>query len=345
MAMVELYRVTSNRRYLEQAQYFIDVRGYGLFQDPEARFGTQYYQNHVPLRDMQQITGHAVRAVYLNAGAADVHAETGETVLMTAMERLWHNMTGKRMYVSGGLGSRYEGEAFGEDYELPNARAYTETCAAIGSVMWNWRMLAATGDARYTDLIEWTLYNAVLPGLSLDGQGYFYQNPLADDGHHRRQAWFGCACCPPNVARLLPSLPGYFYTTSDDAVWGAFVRRKRRSLTLPDGRAVKLQQRTQYPWDGAITIEVQSAGEYAIMLRVPLVPKRCTSTINGEATDQALTAGNVCRAAANLAEGDQIELRLPMPVRYIESHHTSPKIRAALRSRAGRCCIAWKERP
>jgi hypothetical protein len=320
MALVELYRVTGNRRYLDQAQYFVDVRGYGLFQDPQARFGTQYYQNHVPLRDMEQITGHAVRAVYYNAGAADLHAETGDAALMTALDRLWHNMTGKRMYVSGGLGSRYEGEAFGEDYELPNARAYTETCAAIGSVMWNWRMLALTGDARYSDLIEWTLYNAMLPGLSLDGQTYFYQNPLADDGHHRRQAWFGCACCPPNVARMLPSLPGYFYSTSNDGVWVHLYAENDAQLTLPDGRMVKLQQRTNYPWDGTITIEVQSAGEYTIMLRVPAWCQDATLTINGEPSDQSLTPGSYVALHRSWQVGDQVELRLPMPVRYMESH-------------------------
>jgi hypothetical protein len=320
MALVELYRVTGNRRYLDQAQYFVDVRGYGLFQDPQARFGTQYYQNHVPLRDMEQITGHAVRAVYYNAGAADLHAETGDAALMTALDRLWHNMTGKRMYVSGGLGSRYEGEAFGEDYELPNARAYTETCAAIGSVMWNWRMLALTGDARYSDLIEWTLYNAMLPGLSLDGQTYFYQNPLADDGHHRRQAWFGCACCPPNVARMLPSLPGYFYSTSNDGVWVHLYAENDAQLTLPDGRMVKLQQRTNYPWDGTITIEVQSAGEYALMLRVPAWCQDATLTINGEPSDQSLTPGSYVALHRSWQVGDQVELRLPMPVRYMESH-------------------------
>jgi len=321
MALVELYRVTGNRRYLAQAQYFIDVRGHGMLQHSRAHFGSTYYQDHVPLREMEQITGHAVRAVYLNAGAADVHAETGETVLMTALDRLWHNMTGKRMYVSGGLGSRYEGEAFGEDYELPNTRAYTETCAAIGSVMWNWRMLAATGDARYSDLIEWTLLNAMLPGLSLDGQTYFYQNPLADDGHHRRQAWFGCACCPPNVARMLPSLPGYFYTTSDDGVWVHLYAENDAQLTLPDGRMVNLQQRTQYPWDGTITIEVGSAGEYAIMLRIPAwCQNDATLTLNGEPNDQALTPGTYVALRRSWQEGDQIELRLPMPVRYMESH-------------------------
>ena len=217
MALVELYRETGERRYLRPGA-ILRRRARHAARQPR-RHDPAYHQDHEPFREQDEIVGHAVRAVYLNAGATDLYAETGEPALLEALDRLWENMTGRRMYVSGGIGSRYEGEAFGGDFELPNERAYTETCAAIGSVMWNWRMLALDGEARYADLMEHTLYNAVLPGLSLDGQRYFYQNPLADDGTHRRQPWFGTACCPPNVARLLASLPGYFYSAADDGVW------------------------------------------------------------------------------------------------------------------------------
>ena len=160
-------------------------------------------------------------------------------------------MTRREMYVSGGIGSRWQGEEFGRDWELPNERAYTETCAAIGSVMWNWRLLALDGDARYADLLEWTLYNAVLPGISLDGQQYFYQNPLANDGSHRRQEWFGCACCPPNIARLLAQVPGYFYSLGDDrSVWVHLYAAGEARLVFPAGGSVTLRQETRYPWDG-----------------------------------------------------------------------------------------------
>ena len=250
MALVELSRVTGNRRYLRQARFFVDARGHGLLGRPYGEHDPSYSQDHRPLREQDEVVGHAVRALYLYSGATDVYAETGEKALLDALGRLWTNMTTRRMYVSGGLGSRYEGEAFGEDFELPNSRAYTETCAAIGSVMWNWRMLMLEGEARYADLIETTLYNAVLPGISRDGQSYFYQNPLADDGQHRRQPWFGCACCPPNVARLLASLPGYLYGISDGRIWVHLYAEGEADIGLGETGVVRVEQRTRYPWDG-----------------------------------------------------------------------------------------------
>jgi len=213
MALVELARATGEDKYLKQAEFHVGVRGQGSIG------GGVYLQDHVPFRELHEVIGHAVRAIYLSAGATDLFLETGEAAVNTALAHQWDNMTQRRMHVSGGLGARYEGEAFGIDYELPNARAYTETCAAIASVMWNWRMLQHHGEARFADVMELALYNGVLSGLSLDGQSYFYQNPLADDGTHRRQEWFGCACCPPNIARLLASLTGYFYSVDNDSVY------------------------------------------------------------------------------------------------------------------------------
>ncbi|HSH78989.1 MAG TPA: beta-L-arabinofuranosidase domain-containing protein, partial [Herpetosiphonaceae bacterium] len=316
MALVELARETREARYRHQAQYFLDVRGRGLVG------GKPYHQDHRPFRELDRMTGHAVRAVYLNAGATDIYAETGEPALRLALDRLWNNMTTRQMYVSGGIGSRYDGEAFGKDHELPNERAYTETCAAIGSVMWNWRMLALNGDARYADILETTLYNAVLCGLSHDGQSYFYQNPLADDGTHRRQAWFGCACCPPNVARLLASLPGYFYSLSeDDNIWVHLYAQGSARIELVDGRIVALRQQTRYPWNGEVTVEVQSEGTFGLLLRLPgWCEAGLELEINGRPFAGDLTAGTYAEIRRTWRTGDTVRLKLPMPVRRIECH-------------------------
>jgi uncharacterized protein len=301
------------------------VRGHGLLgtrqyhQIHGLRGGREYQQDHRPFQDQHEIVGHAVRAVYLNAGATDVYAETGDQDLLKALERLWDNMTTRKMYVSGGIGARYDHESFGKDYELPNARAYAETCAAIGSVMWNWRMLMLDGDARYGDLMELTLYNAVLAGLSLDGQSYFYQNPLADDGEHRRQPWFGVACCPPNIARLLASLPGYFYSTSAEGVWVHLYANSTADIRLDEDHTIQLKQRTDYPWGEDIRIEVEGEGDFALMLRVPSwCEDGCELTVNGETSEDHGSSGSYAEIRRTWQPGDTVHLRLPMPVRRVE---------------------------
>jgi DUF1680 family protein len=315
MALVELYRDTGDHKYLDQARFFVDMRGHGLVS------GREYHQDHKPFRDQDEIVGHVVRAVYLNCGAADLYAETGEPALLEALERLWENVTTRRMYVSGGIGSRYEGEAFGKDYELPNERAYAESCAAIGSVMWNWRMLVLGGDARYADLMEHTLYNALLPGISLDGQHYFYQNPLAGDGTHRRKPWFYCACCPPNIARLLASLPGYFYSTSGEGVWVHLYAQGEASVELDENRLIQLKQRTRYPWDGEVEIGVEGEGEFSLMLRIPSWCEEGASIrVNGEPLDEEILPGTYAEIRRAWRPGDTVLLHLPMPVRLVESH-------------------------
>jgi DUF1680 family protein len=315
MALVELARETGERRYLAQAQYLLDARGHGL------AGGSSYSQDHAPFRELNSAIGHAVRFLYLAAGAADIYAETGEAALLETLKRLWENMVTRRMYVTGGLGARYEGESFGEDFELPNARAYTETCAAIGSVMWNWRMLLLTGEAKYADLMEWTLYNAFLPGLSVDGQAYFYVNPLADEGSHRRQPWFACACCPPNIARAIASIGGYVYTTAGTDIFLHLYAQGAAEISLADGRVVRLRQETRFPWDGEIAISVESDAEFGINLRIPgWCEQGARVEVNGAPAGEAMRPGEYVRLHRHWRGGEVVRLSLPMPVRLLESH-------------------------
>ncbi|RJS90945.1 glycoside hydrolase family 127 protein [Candidatus Bathyarchaeota archaeon] len=315
MALVELYRLTGVKEYLELAKFFIDNRGKGLIG------GSPYYIDHKPFRELEEIVGHAVRSVYLNCGATDIYLETGEKALLDALLRLWHNMTERKMYVTGGIGALYTGESFGRDYELPNVTAYAETCAAIANVMWNWRMLLATGEAKFADVMELALYNGVLAGISLDGEKYFYVNPLADRGTHRRQRWFTCACCPPNIARLLSSIPGYIYSLSSKGVWIHLYIQSRVHLDI-QGTSVDLFQKTRYPWDGKIEIQVQPEREatFSIYLRIPGWCRRPQVLVDEETPMQPVKAGEYLEIRRLWKFGDCVQLTLPMPIERIVCH-------------------------
>jgi DUF1680 family protein len=317
MALVELYRETGDKRYLNLAKFFIDERGKGLIG------GETYHIDHKPFRELTEIVGHAVRALYLNCGATDLYLETGEKELMEALERLWKNFVERKMYITGGAGARHEGEAFGEEYELPNDTAYAETCAAIGSFMWNFRMLLAKGEGRFADIMEQTLYNGLLSGISLNGKEYFYVNPLEDNGEHRRKLWFACACCPPNIARLIASIPGYMYTTSEEGIWVHLYGENEAKIPWGD-KEIKLIEKTNYPWEGNIELEIKTEGEYKIFLRIPSWAKGYTIKINGNKINTKEVKNGYIEVENQWKEGDKINLELPMEIEIIESH---PKVK------------------
>lgn len=269
VALVELYRQTGESRYLKLADTLTARRGSGRFGgdglDPS------YYQDAVPVRDAHSIAGHAVRALYLAAGVTDLYTETGDDALLASMLRQWDELAATKTYLTGGIGSRHHGEAIGDPYELPPDRAYCETCAAIASIMWNWRMLLVTGNSRFADLFERTLYNGFLSGLSFDGASFFYTNPLQSRNGKRRHRWHPVGCCPPNIMRLLASLHHYLATTNDDGVQLHQYAPSTIRAAVPVAGVVELAVATGYPWSGSVTVEVVACGdaEWTLSLRVP----------------------------------------------------------------------------
>ena len=332
-ALVELYRLTGRRGYLESASYFIDARGHGLIRPVR---DSSYFQDRVPVREATTVEGHAVRAMYLAAGAADVYAETGDKALVDALVRQWESMTASKTYLTGGLGSRWDGEAFGDPYELPADRGYCETCAAIGSIQWSWRMLLTTGEARYADLIERTLLNGFLAGISLRGSEFFYVNALqlradAEKSDSRspaygRRPWFNVACCPPNIMRLLSSLDSYLATTDDAGI--QLHQYAAGPIRAAVGAApVALDVATDYPWDGRVEVVVQETADqpWALSLRVPAWCAGAEASVNGAAVHGSAVHGSAVHGAARPGSylriertwqrGDRVVLTLPMPAR------------------------------
>ncbi|GHO47899.1 glycoside hydrolase family 127 protein [Ktedonospora formicarum] len=319
MALVELSRETGEERYLALAQRFIDNRGL----EPPVVGGSTYHQDHAPFRQQNEVVGHAVRALYLYSGATDAYTQTGEQALLDAVNSLWSDLQEHKVYITGGVGSRYEGEAFGEPYELPNDRAYTETCASIAHIMWAWRLLLLTGESTYADALELALYNGMLSGISQDGESYFYQNPLADRGKHRRQPWFGTACCPPNIARLLASLPGYLYTTSENTLWAHLYASSEANVHLPQGGALTVRQSSNYPWDGKIEFSIEpETGQttFELNLRIPAWAEGATVNVNGEALTAPVRPGSYYHIERDWRAGDRVELVLPLAMRAVTSH-------------------------
>lgn len=260
MALAKLYLVTGDRKYLDQAKFFLDKRGH------TTRSG-EYSQAHKPVVEQDEAVGHAVRAAYMYSGMADVAALTGDKSYIDAIDKIWSNIVSKKLYVTGGIGATSHGEAFGKNYELPNMSAYCETCAAIGNVYLNYRLFLLHGDSKYYDVLERTLYNGLISGVSLDGGGFFYPNPLESIGQHQREPWFGCACCPSNICRFIPSLPGYVYAVKDKDVYVNLFMSNTTYLKVA-GRHVSLKQTTDYPWNGDVKVEVTKASGHAFNLKI-----------------------------------------------------------------------------
>ncbi len=320
MALVELYRTMGDKRHLELA-------GYLLHGDDRIQFPANAYVYHfcgIPFTTRTHLEGHAVRAMYACCGATDYYMETGDPAYWKTLNELWENLVSAQMYVTGGVGARSQGEAFGENYELPNFTAYGESCAAIGNMMWNWRMLAATGDAKFTDVIERALYNGINSGMSLNGTLYCYRNPLAFDpsgGDKIRNPWYDTTCCPPNLERTFASLPGYFYSTSKDGLYLHLYDNSELDWHLEDGTGLKVAQKTKFPWDGATEISVTPAKptEFTFYLRVPGWSHSTQVAVNGKAVEGAVP-GKYLALRRRWAEGDAISVKFAMTPQVIEAN-------------------------
>ena len=360
LALVKLYRATGERRYLKLSKFFVDERGRqphyytkearARGDDPKTYWAKDYSynQSHLPVREQTEAVGHAVRAMYLYSGMADVAAETGDKTLLDACRRLWKNLVGRRMYITGGIGPAHANEGFTFDYDLPDESAYAETCAAIGLVFWAHRMLHLDPDGRYADVMELALYNGALSGVSLDGTKFFYANPLAtypkvepnkpmragQKRHYQRSEWFGCACCPPNIARLIASFGQYVYSQGPSEARVNLYVGSKAELQV-GGQTVRIEQRTRYPWDPKVRIRVrpEKPAAFTLSLRIPGWCRGAKLKVNGKPVAAAgITKKGYAKIRRQWAAGDVVELVLPMPVERIEAN---PKVRQA----AGRVAL------
>lgn len=329
MALVRLYLLTGDRKYLDQAKFFLDARGYTSRKDA-------YSQAHKPVVEQDEAVGHAVRATYMYAGMADVAAITGDSSYIKAIDKIWDNIVSKKIYITGGIGARHQGEAFGNNYELPNLSAYNETCAAIGNVYVNYRLFLLHGDAKYFDVLERTLYNGLISGVSLDGGSFFYPNPLSSNGGYSRKPWFGCACCPSNISRFIPSLPGYVYAVKDNDVYVNLFLSNKAELKV-NKKKVVLEQETGYPWNGDIRVKVAQGNlPFAMNIRIPgwvrgnVLPSDLYTyadnqkptyrvLVNGQEVKGELQKGYLC-IDRKWKKGDVVEIHFDMLPRVVKAN-------------------------
>ena len=293
LALVKLSLATGQKKYLDFAGWLLNERGHGLggrySADSLIRWDPRYNQDDVPVSEITNISGHAVRAMYLYCGMADVAALTGNSEYIEALNRVWDDVVNRNMYITGGIGSSASNEGFTQDYDLPNAEAYCETCASVGMILWNWRMNQLTGDSKYVDVLERDLYNGALAGISLKGDRFFYVNPLESDGNHHRQAWYGCACCPSQICRFIPSIGNYIYGTSNNALWVNLFIGSKASV----GKDVTLSQETDYPWGGNVKITVGSVRKVRKQIRIR-IPDWChewSISVNGAGVKPKMDRG------------------------------------------------------
>ena len=333
IGLVKLYRITGNKRYLDLAKYFLDARGKQDVGRPD-----KYNQSHVKVTDQTEAVGHSVRASYMWTAMADVAAITGNEAYIKAINTLWHDVVDTKYYINGGIGSTGSHEGFGAKYELPNMTAYNETCAGVGNAAWNHRMFLMTGDSKYIDVLERTMYNNILTGVSYSGDHFFYPNPLSSAGQHERSEWFGCACCPPNVARFLPSMPGYIYAQRENELYINLYISNESTFTLPEG-TLTVQQTSAFPWEGevGVTIVAPKPIQATLKLRIPgwarnePVPgdlyyyldkpgKPFMLKLNGKAQPATVDAMGYVSLSRKWKKGDAIQLTLPVEIRKIKAH-------------------------
>lgn len=339
LALVKLARVTGEKKYLDLAKYFIDERGQEphFFTEEALRDGRdpkkfvqktyEYSQSHLPVREQTKVVGHAVRAMYLYSGMADIATEYNDDSLTSALETLWDDLTTKQMYVTGGIGPAASNEGFTDYYDLPNESAYAETCASVGLVFWANRMLGRGPNRRYADIMEQALYNGAMAGLSLDGKTFFYENPLESGGKHHRWTWHHCPCCPPNIARLLASIGSYMYAAADAEIAVHLYGESKARIPLASGVTVELAQQTRYPWDGAIHFEVNPdrSASFALSLRIPEWAEGATLAVNGTPVDlSAATIDGYARIEREWKSGDKVDLNIPLIPRTL---FANPKVR------------------
>ena len=317
LALVKLYQTTQEQKYLDFAYWLLEERGHGHGNmGDEGKWDPVYYQDIVPVRRLTDISGHAVRCMYLYCGMADVAALKNDTGYIAAIDRLWDDVVHRNMYITGGIGSSRDNEGFTEDYDLPNLDAYCETCASVGMALWNQRMNQLTGDSKYIDVLERSLYNGALAGISLGGDRFFYVNPLESKGDHHRQEWYGCACCPSQLSRFLPSIGNYIYASSDDALWVNLYIGNTGQIRIGE-TDILLTQETDYPWDGSVklTISTSQPLEKEIRLRIPNWCKTYDLSINGKRINVSEEKGYA--VIKDWKSQDVIALDMDMPVEIV----------------------------